>query len=551
MKAFADLYREIDSTTRTSEKVSALRDFFAHADDADAAWVLFYLSGRRQKRAVRGGDLMQWAAEVSGLPAWLLGECYDAVGDSAETMSLVLPDVASVEELPLHRWVEDRLLPLSRMSSAEQKEVVLSAWRSLDRPRRFLWNKLITGAFRVGVSQTLVVRALAEHAGIDKSILTHRLMGDWTPTPHAYRRLLSPDDAGTSRSRPYPFCLATAVDTEIASLGALADWQIEWKWDGIRAQLIRRGGQTFLWTRGEELVSDRYPEIVAMADKLLDGTVLDGELLAWNEAGVMPFSSLQRRIGRTKLSKSILRDVPVIFLAYDQLEVAGIDVRERSLSERVDALRATVGGMNDDRLKRSMPIDAGDWESVAALVKSSRSRQVEGVMLKSRSSTYQVGRVRGGWWKWKVAPLSVDAVLIMAHRGSGKRANLYTDYTFAVWDEQGELVPVAKAYSGLDDAEIAEVDRFVRSHTRDRFGPVRTVDAELVFEIAFEGVSRSPRHRSGVAVRFPRIARWRHDKKPTDADRLSVLLGMIPAEAEVHSKGPPKQPGLFDGLANR
>ncbi|MEZ4681216.1 MAG: ATP-dependent DNA ligase [Caldilineaceae bacterium] len=532
MKAFADLYTTLDETNKTNAKIAAMAAYFQDAPPADAAWVLHFLSGRRPRRAVNGRKLAEWAAHEAGVPDWLFGESYDAVGDIAETITLLLPETDAESDRPLHEWVQERLLPLQDLSEAEQRAAIVAAWQELSRPQRFIWNKLITGGFRVGVSQKLVVRALADVSGIDTAALSHRLMGQWEPTAQFYEELLHPATEDTDISRPYPFFLAYPIESDPATeLDAPRDqWQVEWKWDGIRAQLIRRQGEIFLWTRGEELVTDRYPEVTAAAEELPEGTVLDGELLPWKDGQVLPFAQLQRRIGRKTIGKKLLAEVPVVFLCYDLIEVDGKDWRERPLHERRKRLTAMIAGLASEVILLSPIAEANSWEALAKLREESRARMVEGFMLKRIDSPYRVGRQRGDWWKWKVDPYTVDAVLINAQRGSGKRASLYTDYTFGVWDEEGNLVPFAKAYSGLTDAEIRQVDRFVRANTQEKFGPVRTVKPEMVFELAFEAIQRSNRHKSGIAVRFPRILRWRHDKKIAEADTLATIQAMLPEE---------------------
>jgi DNA ligase-1 len=470
-----------------------------------------------------------WAVEASGLSAWLFEECYHAVGDMAETITLALPDPERFSDLSLQHWVEQRLLRLRGAPEPEQQHAMLTAWSELDRRQRLVWNKLITGAFRVGVSQQLVTRALAEVSGLSPAVIAHRLMGAWEPTPAFYEQLRAIEPGDADVSRPYPFFLAHPLEGAPDQLGDLAHWQVEWKWDGIRAQLIRRQGQVFLWSRGEELVTDRYPELAEAGARLPDGVVIDGEILSWKDGAVQPFGHLQRRIGRKALGKKILQEVPVVLMAYDLLEHDGTDIRPLPLDERragLERVVATVGV--EDRMLLSPIIACSSWEELSRLREESRARNVEGMMLKRRSSPYRVGRQRGDWWKWKINPFTIDAVLIYAQRGSGKRASLYTDYTFGLWDE-GKLVPVAKAYSGLTDDEIRQVDSFVRRHTVEKFGPVRTVKPELVFELAFEGIQRSTRHKSGVAVRFPRMLRWRTDKKADEADMLATLKALLPA----------------------
>lgn len=529
MRRFAELYAALDATTKTNAKVDAMAAYFEAAPPADAAWALFFLTGERLKRLIGSRTLRAWAQDLAGLPDWLVDDSYAAVGDTAETVALLVDatvgGAGEVDELGLARWMEARILPLRELDEAAQKQAIQSWWCRLDREQRFVVNKLLTGGFRVGVSQGLVVRAIAKVSGLDTAVVSHRLMGGWRPTAANYSALLRGDDGAADVSRPYPFFLASQLEGDPRSLGPIDDWLFEWKWDGIRGQLVKREGAVHLWSRGEELVTERFPEIERAGLGLGDGTVLDGEILAWDANGVMPFAALQKRIGRLKLSAKILKEAPVRFLAYDLLEEAGADVRElpqwerrRRLDAVVAATRAAIG--------TSELVHAASWRELAERRARSRERRVEGLMLKRRGAPYQVGRRRGDWWKWKIDPLTVDAVLIYAQAGSGRRANLFTDYTFAVWDGGG-LVPIAKAYSGLDDQEIAELDRWIRRHTIERFGPVRSVPAEQVFELAFEGIQRSTRHKSGIAVRFPRIARWRRDKPPAEADTLAGVRALL------------------------
>ncbi len=529
MRDFAELYAALDETTRTNDKVEALTRYFARATPGDAAWAVYFLIGRKPKQAVPSKKLREWAAVEAAVPEWLFAESYDAVGDVAETVALLLPPPERSSDLPLAEWVEGRLLTLRASDEASQRAAMLDAWRAMDQGQRFVWNKLISGGFRVGVSQQLVTRALAKVSGIDAAVVAHRLMGDWEPTPDFYDRLRQVDAADADHSRPYPFCLAHGLESPLESLGPIQGWQAEWKWDGIRSQLIRRKGDTFLWSRGEELITDRYPELATLGAFLPDGTAIDGEILPYRDGVPLPFAQLQRRIGRKTVGKTILAEVPVVLVAYDLIEAGGADLRAEPLSRRRAALEALVAAIAlPDRLMLSPAVVAPTWDGLALAREESRSRQAEGLMLKRLDSHYHVGRKRGDWWKWKIKPFTVDAVLTAAQRGSGKRASLYTDYTFCVWDDSGVLVPFAKAYSGLTDEEIRTVDAFIRRNMVEKFGPVRTVKPELVFELAFEGIQRSPRHKSGIAVRFPRILRQRPDKKPEDADTLDTIRSLLP-----------------------
>ncbi len=531
MRRFAALYDAIDRTTATSAKVAALVAYLRVAPPDDAAWAVSFLLGRRPKRTVRAPDVRRWAAEEAAIPDWLFEECYAQVGDLAETIALLIPESGAAEDRPLRWWVETQLLALPTLEPQQQRDTLAAAWSALDGSARFVFNKLLTGAFRVGVSDGLVVRALAEVSGVAKETIAHRLMGQWEPSPEWFTQLIGMETTDADWSRPYPFLLAYPLDGEPDTLGDIAEWSAEWKWDGIRAQLVRRRGRTLLWSRGEELLAGRFPEIEAAAEWLPDGTVLDGELLAWRDNRPLPFTELQRRINRKTVGKKLLSDVPCHLLVYDCLEAAGVDVRTNSLEDRRASAQQLLSALPAGAPIGASPVLSADsWEALRDARTQSREAVAEGLMLKRRASTYGVGRKVGDWYKWKVAPLTVDAVLVYAQAGHGRRAGLFTDYTFAVWDGDA-LVPFAKAYSGLSDAEIREVDRFVRQHTLEKFGPVRTVQPELVFELAFEGIQLSTRHKSGIAVRFPRIARWRKDKRVREADTLTSVRALLASNA--------------------
>ncbi|TDK27216.1 ATP-dependent DNA ligase [Luteimonas aestuarii] len=563
MRRFAALYRELDRSTATLDKRAALVRYFRAAPPRDAAWALHLLAGGKvagaRKKIATTRELREWIAQASALPDWLVDDSYDQVGDLAETLALLLDDpVTPGEDIALADWIEARLLPVANQEVEVRREVVLQAWRGLAFDERLVFNKLLTGALRVGVSQRLVQQALAEMSGIDIARIAQRMLGAWTPTPEFLEQLLSPQELPTDRQQPYPFFLATPLeavlragvvdgtssaddtsdddtapalandpDAVARALGPIDDWLLEWKWDGIRLQLIRRDGEVALWSRGEERLDGRFPEIEAGASRLARDCVLDGELLAWREgdAGPMPFTALQTRIQRRKPGPKTLADTPVRMQAYDLLELDGEDWRERPQHERRAALDAVLAASPDCGITLSPLVDARDWTHAAALRGDARERGVEGLMLKRASAPYQSGRKRGDWWKWKIDPLTIDAVLLYAQSGHGRRSTLYTDYTFGLWDGD-TLVPVAKAYSGLDDKEILQLDRWIRAHTLERFGPVRSVQPHHVFELGFEAVNRSSRHKSGIAVRFPRILRWRHDKPMAEADRLETLKAL-------------------------
>ena len=540
MFRFAELFDALDSTTSTNAKVAAMARYFAEAPPADAAWAVFFLTGRRLKRLLPYAAIHGWTLGATQLPSWLIEESYSIVGDAAETAALVLDQLPPIEDtapVSLAHWVEERILTLRGADPETQERRVTEWWAPLDRLQRFVLLKMITGELRVGVSQTLVVRALAQSAGIPTATVAARLMGDWTPTPEWFVSLIAAESTDVDQSRPYPFFLASPLDDDPASLGDVNEWLLEWKWDGIRAQLVARGGAVHLWSRGEEVITHRFPEIAAAATHLPDGTVLDGEVLAFRDERPLLFSALQQRIGRQKQVAQMARTVPVVFMTYDLLELRGEDVRPRPQVERRHLLVELLGSTQSSVLRPSPLIDVASWAELAERRRGSRERGVEGIMLKRAVAPYGVGRKRGDWWKWKVEPYTIDAVLIYAQPGSGKRASLLTDYTFGVWD-QGELIPVAKAYSGLSNEEIGEMDKWIRRHTVERFGPVRHVEPVHVFELGFEGIAQSSRHRSGIAVRFPRMLRWRKDKPVEEADTLDNVRRLLDSVKLSNSQAP-------------
>jgi DNA ligase-1 len=540
MREFARLYADLDETTATNRKLEALQNYFEHASPENAAWAVYFLAGGKPRQTVPTRVLREAAIEYAGLDEWLFEECHAAVGDMAETIAHILPAPKRHSDVGLAVWMEERIGPLRGADPATIREKLFEYWDELTWRERFLFVKLIGGGFRVGVSKLLVTRALAAIAAVDAKLIAQRLMG-WTdgrvkPTGAGFLQLIaaqSDDEHKLRGGQPYPFFLAHQLAGDPAGLGPLSDWQVEWKYDGIRAQLVRRGGQNYLWSRGEDLITERFPELAALT--LPEGTVVDGEVLIWTTGDApAPFADLQKRIGRKTLSSKLLAELPAVLLAYDLLELDGVDLRGLPQHERRALLETLVTGVARPQLHISPLVTADTWDDLASLRDESRARGVEGMMLKARNAQYGVGRTKdvGTWWKWKIDPYAVDAVLIYAQPGSGRRASLYTDYTFAVWDGEGEgrkLVPFAKAYSGLTDAEIRQVDATIRRTTVEKFGPVRSVKPTMVFELGFEGIALSPRHKAGIAVRFPRILRRRDDKPVEEADTLDTLKGLLEA----------------------
>src|SRR5688500_9158904 len=529
MKSFAALIKTLSTSTKTNDKLEALSGYFAHANDKDRVWVIALFSGRRPRRTVSGTQLATWCTELIGLPGWLFEECYHTVGDLSETIALLIPEKIDTNDKlpgkPLHYYVE-QFLHLEQANEQEKKNFILQSWLELSSLERFVFNKLLSGAFRVGVSQSMMVNALAKTVQLESSVIAHRISGNWDPVTTTFDDLLSEQATMVDYSKPYPFYLAYALEDELPALGEPEDWQAEWKWDGIRGQLIKRNNQLFVWSRGEDLITDKFPEYQALHHKLPDGTVIDGEILPYKDGQVLNFNVLQTRIGRKNITKKHLQEAPVGLFAYDLLELDGEDIRHLALSERRTALEDLVNEMQLPFLQLSPIVTFSNWDELTTIREQSRSINSEGLMLKRRSSAYLVGRRRGDWWKWKIDPLTIDAVMVYAQKGAGRRSNLYTDYTFAVKDGD-KLVAFTKAYSGLTDKEFAQVDAFVKKNSLEKFGPVRTVKPELVFEIAFEGIAASNRHKSGVALRFPRISRWRTDKNPDEINTLEDLKKML------------------------
>lgn len=525
MRLFAELIQQLDQTNKTLQKVKAITAYFEKATEADQTWALAILMGRRPRRTIRLNLLWEWTAMEVGLPPWLLEESYHVVGDFAETIALLLPEAESSVNRSLAYYME-LIMALENNTDEEKKSIICTEWDQMTYYERFVFLKLITGGFRIGVSHSLVIKAISNYTKVDANAIAHRLSGDWSPLTTSFHDLLFEGDLEALISRPYPFYLAYALEQPVEMLGNPEEWQVEWKWDGIRSQLIKRGSEVFLWSRGEDLITDKFPEFKALKELLPEGTAIDGELLIFSDEGPLSFNVLQTRIGRKNLSPKMLKELPAKILAYDLLEYEGKDIREKPFTERRQLLETLVNALNSNVLAIAEPIRFKNWDELIEIRLRSRENAAEGLMLKRKSSPYETGRRKGNWWKWKIDPLTVDAVLIYAQRGHGRRANLYTDYTFAVWDN-GILLPFTKAYSGLTDKELVQVDAFIKKNTREKFGPVRNVTPTLVFEIAFEGINASKRHKSGIALRFPRILRWRTDKKAEEADNLDYLRELL------------------------
>ena len=527
LELFADLVSELSSSTKTNEKIQSLVDYFAVAPDADKVWVIAIFSGRRPRRAVNSRLMREWCTEIAKIPEWLFNECYHTVGDLSETLALLLPDVKNNHQKTesLSYYLE-KFIAIEKEDESIKKNFIVDSWQQMNKNERFVFNKFITGSFRIGVSQKTIVNALAKVVELSPSVIAHRISGNWDPVSTTFKELLSESASLSDFSKPYPFYLAYAIDDEVENLGDINEWQAEWKWDGIRGQMIKRNNELFIWSRGEELMTDKFPEYFILKDLLPDGVVLDGEIIPAVDGKPLPFAVLQIRIGRKNISKKQLQEAPISFFVYDLLEYNYEDWREKPLTERRRKLEEIIAPIKNTAIKISEIVDCNSWHELAELRKKSREMNSEGIMLKRKDSVYKVGRKRGDWWKWKIDPLTIDCVMVYAQKGSGRRSNLYTDYTFAVKDGD-KLVTFTKAYSGLTDKEFGQIDNFVKRNSIEKFGPVRTVKPELVFEIAFEGIAASNRHKSGVALRFPRMSRWRKDKTVEDINTMDDLKEML------------------------
>ncbi len=539
LELFANLVSELSSSTKTNEKIQSLVDYFAISPDADKVWVIAIFSGRRPRRAVNSRLMREWCTEILNIPEWLFNECYHTVGDLSETLALLLSDVKNDNQKTqsLSYYLE-KFIAIEKEDESIKKNFIVDSWQQMNKNERFVFNKFITGSFRIGVSQKTIVNALAKVVERSPSVIAHRISGNWDPVTTSFRELLSESASPSDFSKPYPFYLAYAIDDAIENLGDINEWQAEWKWDGIRGQMIKRNCELFVWSRGEELMTDKFPEYFILRNLLPDGVVLDGEIIPASPIPIaigtpgegtlkpLPFAVLQTRIGRKNIGKKQLQEAPISFFVYDLLEYNYEDWRGKPLTERRRKLEEIITPIRNNAIQISEIIHCNSWHELAALRKKSREMNSEGIMLKRKDSGYKVGRKRGDWWKWKIDPLTIDCVMVYAQKGSGRRSNLYTDYTFAVKDGD-KLVTFTKAYSGLTDKEFGQIDNFVKRNSIEKFGPVRTVKPELVFEIAFEGIAASNRHKSGVALRFPRMNRWRTDKTVADINTMDDLREML------------------------
>jgi len=524
MRAFVNLVQNLDATTSSNNKISYLKNYFeSDIDIKDKLWALALFMGKKPPRSVNTSLLRIWCAEVRGIPLWLFEQNYHIVGDLAETIALMVADTTQISKKPLYSWVEE-IFALKNQSESDKEKYVKQAWRTCDVDEIWIFNKIITGGFRIGVSKNLVITALSQVYDVEKAQMAHVLSGQWTPQTTTWERLLDFNNTNSDISKPYPYFLAYPIKTDELTQISSLEWVAEYKWDGIRGQLIYRKNESFLWSRGEELITEKFPEL--RITDVNTSFVIDGEILAWKNEKPMSFNELQPRISRKSVSKKMLSDIPIYFKAYDLLEINNEDVRSLPFQYRRIQLEKIFQEIQHPRILLSPLLIFNDTEELTTLRKNAPQIGAEGLMIKRWQGVYHTGRKNEDMYKWKCDPYLIDAVLLYAQRGHGRRANLYSDFTFAVWDGD-KLTPFAKAYSGLTDQEMKEITQFVKKNTIETFGPVASVKPELVFELAFEGIALSSRHKSGIAVRFPRINRWRHDKKTQEANSLEDIKSLL------------------------
>ncbi|WBU51834.1 cisplatin damage response ATP-dependent DNA ligase [Paracoccus sp. SCSIO 75233] len=524
MREFAHLLERLAFTPQRNGKLRLLARYFGATPHPERGLALAALTGDLKLRAVTPSMLRGLVTER--VDEQLFVASYDFVGDLAETIALIWPAPETPPndtDLPLPMLVGE----LQSTGKAGLPALIAARLDALNPSERYAYLKLATGGLRVGVSARLARAALAEYGDLPLTEIEEIWHGLKPPYLELFAWAEGGDKPQSAALAPFrPVMLSTATD--LAALQALdpSDFAAEWKWDGIRVQAVSDQGTRRLYSRTGEDIGGAFPDLLDRLD--FDG-VIDGELLVRRGDQVGSFGDLQQRLNRKTVSKKLLASHPAGLRAYDLLIWGGRDLRQMPFTSRRVRLEAAIEGLDDRRIDASPLLSFGTWDDLAALRAAPPDAVIEGIMLKRRDSAYQAGRIKGPWFKWKRDPMVIDAVLMYAQRGHGKRSGYYSDFTFGVWDG-GELVPVGKAYFGFTDEELKDLDRFVRNNTVDRFGPVRAVAQKKVVEVAFEGLNRSTRHKSGVAMRFPRISRIRDDKPAGEADRIETLRDMLPPE---------------------
>lgn len=523
MKFYAELYKALKRNNRESDILELLIDYFSKVCERDKIWTLYILSEGKVKKKFRSQLLKECACEYTGIPDWLFEESYRFTGDLIETLSLILPEKETDSHRTLSGWM-DFVNTINLTDESEMKEKIIKAWKDLDHSEKYVFNKLITGSLRSGLKDKVLIKALSEFFNIEPNIIARRLKSEWHPDKISFKELFSGDDPNDVISKPYAFFTEEVMETESEELGLPGDWLAEWKFTGIRVQIIFRQGDIFIWTEDEDLITDKFPEFENLKNILPEGTVFEGVLLCYGNGKPLPLTYLKTRTGRKNINRKTMIEFPVVFIAYDILEYNGNDIRHKVLAERKEIISNIKSQIsNSELLKFSQEINFKDWEELRKMRAKSGDFKAKGILLKKKISV-RLPECKDKFLIWKPEPLSIDTVLIYAMKG--ERTDLFTEYTFGIWDE-GKLVSIAKVNSGLTEVEIREVSEFVKNNTLEKFGPVRTVKPELVFEIAFESISESKRHKSGLVLHLPGITRWKKDKKIEEVFILENLKKLI------------------------
>ncbi|WP_239805319.1 cisplatin damage response ATP-dependent DNA ligase [Croceicoccus hydrothermalis] len=531
MRAFSILMDRLTYTNGRNMKLSLIADYLRNTPHPDRGWALAALTDALDFPAVKSSTVRKLLTERVDPVLYALSRDY--VGDTAETASLLWPAPDTQDMAPDALSVADTVAMLRSMTRASVMTELPVLLDRLDANERYALIKLATGAMRIGISARLAKVAFAQAFDVSVDAVEEYWHGQEPPYTELFAWAADGADPPRTDLLPLfrPFMLAHPLEEAEVDMG---EYVAEWKWDSIRVQIVHVNGETRVYSRSGDDISATFPEI---ADALPFPAVLDGELLVrgthqgGEEGGAASFNALQQRLGRKTVSKKMLREAPAFVRLYDVLLLDGEDLRERAWEDRRAQLEAIMDRLDPERFDLSQIIPADDFASLTAIREKARDDAIEGVMLKHRTSPYVAGRRTGLWYKWKRDPLLIDCVLMYAQRGSGKRSSFFSDFTFGCWsgdpDGDGELLPVGKAYFGFTDEELKMLDRHVRAHTVNRFGPVRETDKSLVLEIAFDSVHESKRHKSGLAMRFPRIHRIRTDKPAHEADRIEALRDMV------------------------
>ena len=537
MRNFATLFKELDETAQADLKIEALINYFKKVPPEDLAWTVSLLLGRKIKQVISVKRLRKWSVELTQIPDWLLAECLNNVGDLAETISLILPFEGNSENIPLHVWIEQCIFPLKDQQEEIQKEKIVSFWHQLNSVERFLFNKLVTGSFHVDIPPKLIIKALSSFCSLNEKYISQRLIGNWVPTAGFFNFLCTSNVSDTMANIPYPFNPVVQLDLKVEDLGNINQWLFEWKWNGIRSQIIKRENKVFIWSHDEDLLNDSFPELYELGSILPDGTVIEGIIIPIRDNILLPSAELKKRIAKRYPVKKILSDIPVSFVAFDLLEFDKEDIRNKSLNQRRNLLKEILNDITDKRIILSGVVECNSWKDLKIARSEAGKKSVDGLMLKRLYSPYSIGSetivsamqsgiLTTNWYKWKNDPLTINAILLYARLEQGSTSPLFKEYTFALWHD-GKLIPFAKTSSGLTDEEIIQVDSFIRKNTLGKFGPVRTVKPELVFKLEFDGIQKSSRNKSGIVVLSPHITRWHHYKKIEEAGSLNSLTILL------------------------